>query len=268
MDLRKKEQKDFYNKKIRDEVSNKRPKKKKLGYEHLAANKKFYSITRKSKKFVNDYLTQDCLGKRTLDYCCGDGGTALFLAEHGAKAIGVDISDMSIKNAKAKALRKKLDKQVSFYVMDAESLKFEDNYFDLIVCNGVLHHLNIKKAYPELMRVLKPEGKIICDEPLVYNPIFQLYRRMTPHLRTDWEMHHILGKKDIKLAEKYFRKVEVEFFHLATLLAVPFRRLSGFNLILKFLEGIDSILLKTPLIKWLSWQIVFILSEPKKFVLE
>lgn len=87
---------------------------------------------------------------------------------------------------------------------------------------------------------------------------------MTPHLRTKWEAEHILSKKEIDLAKEYFKKSEIEFFHLATLLAVPFRKLPGFNFILKFLEIIDLLLLKIPFIKWLSWQVVFILAEPKK----
>ena len=249
----------FHNK-IRD----KKLKEDNSEYKRLTSYKKFYSITRKSQEFVNDFLLENCSGKKVLDYCCGDGGTTSFLAEYGAEAIGIDISSTSIQNAKKETINKRLDKRTSFFVMDAENLEFKDNYFDLIICSGVLHHLDVKKAYPELMRVLKPGGKIICDEPLVYNPIFHLYRRMTPHLRTEWEMHHILSKKEIKLAEKYFGKIETKFFHLATLGAVPFRNLSGFNLILRLLEAIDSVLLKLPILKWLSWQIVFILSEPKK----
>ena len=147
--------------------------------------------------------------------------------------------------------------------MDAEKLEFEKNFFDIIVCSGVLHHLSLQRAYSELARVLKPDGEIICNEPLIHNPIFQLYRRMTPHLRTKWEMEHILSKNDIKLAKEYFGKVETKFFHLATLLAVPFRNFSIFNPLLTFFEWVDSILLRLPLIQWLSWQIVFILSKPK-----
>ena len=256
---RKQEEAKFHNK-----IRSKKLKEDDFEYQYLTSNKKFYSIARKSQKFVNDFLLENCSGKKVLDYCCGDGGTIFFLAEHEAEAIGIDISGVSIQKAKAEALRKRLNGQASFYVMDAENLKFKDNYFDLIVCNGVLHHLDVKKAYPELMRVLKPDGKIICDEPLVYNPIFHLYRKMTPHLRTEWEMHHILSRGDIKLAEKYFRKVETKFFHLATLGAVPFRKLSGFNFILGLLGAVDSILLKLPILKWLAWQIVFILSEPRK----
>jgi len=113
--------------------------------------------------------------------------------------------------------------------------------------------------------VLKPNGKIICNEPLVHNPIFQLYRKLTPHLRTEWEAEHILSKRDIKLAEKYFGKVDKKFFHLFSLVAVPLSKWpSVFNPILTILAAIDSIILRLPLVKWWAWQIIFILSEPKK----
>ena len=235
-----------------------------LDFERLTSNYKFYSITRRSQNFVDSFLINNCSGRRVLDYCCGDGQNTVFLAENGADAFGIDISPVSIQNAKEKAEKRGL-KNASFFVMDAEKLEFGDNFFDLIICSGVLHHLNIEKAYQELFRVIKPGGKIICDEPLAYNPIFQLYRKITPQLRTKWEAEHILKKKDIKLAEKYFGKVEKRFFHLFTLLAVPFRSVPFiFNPLLAFLGFIDSLILRMPLVKWWAWQIVFILSEPKK----
>lgn len=260
MEKRKEKEAKFHNK-----VRGKELEGDKQGYKHLTSNRKFYAIVRKSQNFFNNYLIQNCLGKKSLDYCCGDGGTTIFLAEHGAEAIGIDISTVSIQNAKEKTQNKGLGEKASFFVMDAENLKFSNDYFDLIICAGVLHHLDIKKAYQELARVLKPGGKIICGEPLVYNPVFQLYRKLTPHLRTPWETEHILSRKDIQLAENYFGDIETRFFHLATLLAVPFRNIPFiFNPFLSLLEFIDSILLRLPLLRWWAWQIVFILSESKK----
>ena len=69
--------------------------------------------------------------------------------------------------------------------------------------------------------------------------------------------------ESLKEAENYFGKVETRFFHLATLAAVPFRNLPVFNFILSLLEAVDGVLLKTPILKWLAWQIVFVLSQPK-----
>ena len=44
-------------------------------------------------------------------------------------------------------------------VADAESLPFEDNFFDFVYSFGVVHHCpSTEKAVSEIYRVLKPEG--------------------------------------------------------------------------------------------------------------
>lgn len=249
---------------LHDKLRDEKLKENLVGYQYLTSNKKFYSITRGSIKFLNNYIINKYKGKRVLDYCCGNGGVAISLAKKGIEMVGIDISDVSIQNSKNLAQNEGVEDRVSFFTMDAEKTSFDDNYFDGVICSGVLHHLKIEKAFKEMARILKPEGSIICIEPLAYNPIFQLYRKLTPHLRTEWEMEHILTKKDINLAKNYFEKIETKFFHLFTLLAVPFRNFSFFNFILGALEKIDSIILKLPGLKWLAWQVVFTLSKPKK----
>lgn len=233
--------------------------------EKVAGNKKFYSITRTSQQYVNSQIIKIISpGKKFLDYCCGDGTMSVWMACQGADVCGIDISDVSIRIARQKAARACLQRKPHFAVMDAERLSFADNSFDVVFCGGVLHHLDIAMAYKELARVLKPNGRIICGEPLAYNPVFQVYRKLTPQLRTEWEAEHILTKKMIFLAKDYFDAIDIKFFHLVTLLAVPFRHTPIFNFILSVCEAIDALLLRIPLIKWLAWQTVFILSGPKK----
>lgn len=255
MENRKQIESEFHNV-VRDKYSKE--------FEYRTSNRKFYSVSVKRENFVNNFLSENCLGKKALDYCCGDGPVALFLAENGADAYGIDISPISVGICNERAISKGLVSKTHFSVMDAEKMEFEDNFFDLIAVNGVLHHLDIEKALKELTRVLKPTGKVICVEPLVYNPVFQMYRRMTPQLRTEWETEHILGKKEVLEIKKYFNHVETKYFDLATLMAVPFRETAFFNPVLSALELVDSFLLKIPGLKWWAWQIVLILSEPKK----
>jgi len=232
----------------------------------LFANLKYYSIERKSRKLVLDWYANNCKSKRVLDYCCGNGDDSFIIAQSGAdEVIGIDISTASILNCRKRAKEKGFGEIVSFYEMDAETLKFPDNSFDVITEYGALHHLDLRKAYPELARVLHPGGKCICTEALGHNPVIQYYRKRTPHLRTKWEVEHLLHKREIEMAKKYFKKVQIlEFFHLAVLIAVPFRNTLLFNPLLKMLEGLDYILLKLPVLKWQAWQIIFILSEPKE----
>jgi len=234
-------------------------------FRYLTSNKKFYSINRKSLNFFRDWLLRESRGKKVLDYCCGNGEQAIFLAKNGIEVVGIDISDTSIENCRQIARQEKVDNKATFLVMDAEKTEFPDNHFDTILCAGVLHHLDTSKAFPELSRITKPGGKVICDEPLVYNPIFHLYRKMTPHLRTAWEMEHILSKKDLDVAKESFAGVETNFFHLFSVAAVPFRNTAVFEPVLGLLEKADDLALKLPLVKWLAWQIVFVLSSPKKY---
>ncbi|MBN1992358.1 MAG: methyltransferase domain-containing protein [Anaerolineae bacterium] len=257
MEKRKLEEIEFHNK-IRDMAL----KEDQESYQYYWSNRKFYSITRKSIQFYENWLIERGQDKKVLDYCCGDGDTSITLAKQGFQVVGIDISNVSIENCRQRAIQEGLADQTTFYVMDAEKMEFDSDDFDLIICNGVLHHLDLNCAFPELARVLKPEGEIICIEPLAYNPFIQLYRKRTPHLRTEWEAEHILTLEDLDLAQKFFGQVEVKFFHLATLAAVPFRNMPWFDTLLSWLEAIDEIILKLPLIQMQAWQMIFTLSQP------
>jgi ubiquinone/menaquinone biosynthesis C-methylase UbiE len=228
-------------------------------------NMKYYSIERQSRTMVLDWFKENCKGKRVLDYCCGNGEDGVFIAQSGAKeVVGIDISDVSIANCQELARKNGVERLTSYRVGDAENTGFEDNSFDVITEYGALHHLDLEKAFAEMSRILKPDGKIICNEALGHNLVINAYRRLTPHLRTEWEVEHIIRKENFEVAQRYFDKIELHFYYLFTLLAVPFRNLPIFEPLLGFLEKIDNAILKLPLIKWQAWQIVFVLSEPKK----
>lgn len=256
VDLRKVAEQEFHNR--REELRLAEPKT----HDSFYTNRRFYRTTNKSRQYIEQWFQTKCPGKKVLDYCCGLGDTSIQLAQFGADVIGVDISDISIETGRRNAAQQQLKGKVEFFVMDAENLIFQDDYFDLIVCSGVLHHLDLDKAYQELARVLKPNGEIICIEALSDNPLIQWYRKRTPHLRTAWETEHILTTAKIKLAQQYFGKVEIKYFHLASIGAIPFIDKPGFQLILRALNGVDSLLLKLPGLQQLAWQAVFTLAEP------
>jgi ubiquinone/menaquinone biosynthesis C-methylase UbiE len=226
---------------------------------------KFYSINRNVHKYIENWLSERCVAKDTLVYGCGDGGQSFQLANHGAASVtGIDIAENSIKKAKEQAETLGLADRISFQVMDCENLSFPDDSMDIIVAAAVLHHLDLPRAYAEMARVLRASGSIICVEPLAHNPLIQYYRRRTPEQRTPWEIDHILKMKDVRLAGKFFNRVEARFFNLFTLLAVPFRKSRGFSTILGALEALDSVALQIPLVRSQAWQVGFVLSEPKK----
>lgn len=224
---------------------------------------KFYSITESSRKFYEEFLLRECRGKRILEYGCGLGSYAFFLAKKGSEVTGIDISKVAIEQAKAKAIEEDMVDKTTFLVMDAEATDFADESFDIICGTGILHHLDLNVAVKELARVLKPGGKAIFIEPLGYNPAINLYRAMTPNMRTPDE--HPLLRKDLALTKCYFQKVETEFFHLLSLLAIPFRNTPKFHGLVRLLDKVDAMIFKLlPVVKLLAWTIVITVSQPKK----
>jgi len=230
--------------------------------EDRRSSDKFYSIVRRSDALMKSWVRARSENRWALDYGCGDGSYTILMAKGGAQAVGIDISDVSLQNAKKCAVQEGIDRRAQFLVMDCESLAFADNSFDIIVSRAILHHLDLDKALAELARVVKKEGAIICIEALADNPLIQMYRRITPNERTEWEIDHVLRAKDLKVAKTYFGKVDVKFFHLFTLAAVPFRNSRIFKALLSVLEIADSVALRLPFLKRMGWQMVFVLSEP------
>lgn len=229
------------------------------------SNMKFYSITQSSFIHRDSLLYKNIVGAVALDYCCGNGEVSIEMVKCGAKrVVGIDISKVAIDNAKELAIAQGVSDICEFRVMDAEHTEFEDDTFDIIHEYGALHHLELKAAFAELSRILKPGGKVVCTEAMRHNPLIHWYRNRTPHLRTQWEVEHILGVTEIMQGAEFFEEINIRFFHLAALGAVPFRKTFFFRPVLKILETIDNILLRIPFLRRMAWVAVIEYKNPKK----
>jgi ubiquinone/menaquinone biosynthesis C-methylase UbiE len=227
------------------------------------SNKKWYTTTAKIKDDLFAMIDKMPEGSAFLDLGCGLGGQSLRAAQSGMKVSAIDISPESVAETRDLLTRNGFS---DFFaeVMDAENLDFPDNSFDLIVCSGVLHHMDVKAVFPQMARVLKPGGRVIALEALGYNPAIRMYRRMTPKLRTAWEPDHIITFKEINLAKESFGEIKTRNYFLFSVLAAFFHKRSFFKPLLKTLSVIDSVILSIPGVKHLSWQIMVIFSKPKK----
>lgn len=237
------------------------------GHDSHAANKRFYKVTRRSSQFVGEWLSANCKDKVVLDFCCGDGFNAIEMVKthRASRAVGIDISDVSVENARRQAGAAGLSAQTEFIVGDAEKTPFPDASFDIVLCSGVLHHLDVSAAFPELARIIKPNGKVLAVEALAVNPIFQLYRRMTPTLRTEWETEHILGLSEIASAGKWFARINRHYFHFAVVPAAFLHSMPTlFESARAIGDSLDDFLMRIPFLNRLAWQVVFELSAPRR----
>lgn len=226
---------------------------------------KYYSITHwSSKAFYRNYLAAHCAGKRVLEYGCGPDSHSLFIASKQGAVTGIDLSPVAIVMNRDAVQQKSLSK-ASFSVMNAELLAFTDSSFDLICGNGILHHLDLARCFAELSRTLRPGGTAVFPEPLGHNPLINLYRKLTPRLRSSDE--HPLLKSDFGKASNYFGRLDITYFHLTSLLAVFFSSATWFPGMVRQLDKLDQALFRRlPWLRKHAWAVAIVLSEPKKSV--
>ena len=220
-----------------------------------------YTILHDSRKFYEGFIRSHAKGARLLEFGCGATAMGSTFGDTAAEIVGIDISDVAVREATEHARRTGL--RATYQVMDAEALQFPDQSFDLICSAAILHHLDLRRAFGEIARTLRPGGHAIFLEPLGHNPIINLYRRMTPHMRTPDE--HPLLVSDLELGKEYFDEVEVRYFILSTFLAIPLRRWKNFVPTIVKLEALDRFLFRhLPWLRKHAWQVILVLSKPKR----
>lgn len=92
-----------------------------------------------------------------LDGGCGHGALVYTLAKLGAKQVtGIDFEPSQPTEAFA------IFPHAQFVKASLLALPFADGSFDLVASNGVLHHTeHPEKGFSELVRVLRPKGRIV-----------------------------------------------------------------------------------------------------------
>ena len=227
-------------------------------FEKFYGNKKYYTATDASREYTRNWIQTHAKDKVFLDYACGNGANAILAAKSGAAlSLGMDISPVSIANARSDAEEEGVSANALFFQADCENTKLPDNSIDTIICSGMLHHLDLSYAFPELRRILRPGGRILAVEALDYNPAIKLYRMMTPAMRTEWEKAHILSLKDVGFARRFFEIGDIRYWHILGIAAPHVGRFAN------ALHRLDSVMTRIPLIRLMAWIFTFELIKPE-----
>ena len=105
--------------------------------------------------------------KFILDIATGTGDMAILAARElkAEKITGIDLSDQMLEVAREKVQKEGLTSKIELLKGDVEAIKFSDNSFDAImVAFGVRNFENLEKGLSEMLRVLKPGGKLVVLE--------------------------------------------------------------------------------------------------------
>jgi len=134
--------------------------------------------------------------RKILDVGAGESLHGLLVTESYAPRLYVSLELIYHRLLATNARRARLP-ALALCCGDCYQLPFETGEFDLVVGNGVLHHLpDIAKVTAELGRVLKPGGQYVGREPNFLNPMVR--RRVLGGHRSPNE--HVLSAGDISAA--------------------------------------------------------------------
>ena len=211
-------------------------------------------------------------GKRLLDVGSGLGESSIYFALQGARVTMTDISPGMVQTGHE--IAKKYGVEVESIVSSAEELDVPAESYDLVYIANTIHHVQDRELlFQKIHRVLKPGGRFFSFDPIAYNPVINLYRRMATEVRTEDESP--LTARDLKLAKKYFPDVQHREFWISTL--TLFCKYYAFDRIhpnqdrywkrilretpesLSWwmpLRSLDELLTRIPAVRWLAWNMV------------
>jgi len=148
---------------------------------------------------------------KILEIGCGSGNFLLSLAESykDSQFFGIDISDWSISYAQELANRRDLQ-NIQFSSGNMESLKFDDEFFDMVFAIKSFHHsFNPQKASNEAYRVLCKSGIFVLIEWAEW-----AQTGVPEHYFSEQELREILQRSGFQIVE--FTIIDDEYFVVAS----------------------------------------------------
>ena len=101
-------------------------------------------------------------GERVLQVDCGPGWLPQLMMARGADVVATDLSHLAVARAQARGVA------VRQFDIDGGPLPFADAEFDVVVSDSQLEHrFDVEHALDEMVRVLRPGGRLILLLPNV-----------------------------------------------------------------------------------------------------
>ncbi|MBI5218487.1 MAG: class I SAM-dependent methyltransferase [Bacteroidia bacterium] len=243
-----------------------------LFYYHSLTNSYKEGILRKSHKRWTSLVAAEMKSRGRgiiLDYGCGTGIHSVGLANENWFVHGIDISGRSVDIALSLSRRLNTSLHTEYKVMNCQELLFPDNSFDIILDYGTFSSLDIKFAIPELIRVLKPEGSVICIETYGHNPFanFKRWLNVLSGKRTKWAASHIMRTSDWQIISGKFKESEIFYYGFFVLFCNVFLKIFPgklFESLLTVAEKTDAVFLKNKILRKWAFKTIVVLKNPVK----
>ncbi len=155
----------------------------------------------------------DLKGKRVVELGCGCGEASVYFATQGADVTATDLSSGMLDLARRTAEHHGV--AVKTHQCSAEETNLPSESFDVVYAANLLHHVNVENTVKEAYRLLKPGGVFAAWDPLAYNPLINVYRKIAVKVRTEDERP--LRRKDVAVVQKYFGDCKTSGYWFFTL---------------------------------------------------
>jgi ubiquinone/menaquinone biosynthesis C-methylase UbiE len=172
-------------------------------------------------------------GMRVLDLGCGSGDLSLQLLARGARVTGVDVSGGMVDVVKRRADLHFPASDAAFVAAPVEATGLESGSFDAVVGRFILHHIDLERGIPEVVRLLTPGGRASFAENSARNPLLMFARAKIAGrygvIRLGTPDERPMSKNDIALVARHFTTTEVtypvfDFFRIFDRQVLRFRR--------------------------------------------
>ena len=238
------------------------------------------SITAPEMRYITKTITAAKKQGKLLDIGCGLGEASVYFALKGFEVTATDISNEMLITTQKLASNNNVNLRT--HKSTAESLLLGDEKFDVIYVGNLFHHVDIPQALLGIKQHLREDGILVSWDPLAYNPVINVYRKMAMNVRTEDE--HPLTRKDLKLFKENFKDVEMKFFWFSTLIIFILMYLvqrknpnkvrfwkavvedgDKWAWLYKPLASFDNFILSVfPFLKLLCWNVVIVAKNPNK----
>jgi len=115
---------------------------------------------------------------RILDIGCGLGQQTMELARlSGGQVVGIDIDHTAVSRLQQRIDQANVGDRIKVIHVSLFDNKFDDDCFDIIWEEGVLHLLDAFKSFAECRRLLKSNGYLVMHETILW---FESSQKKTP----------------------------------------------------------------------------------------
>jgi SAM-dependent methyltransferase len=152
-------------------------------------------------------------GCRVLDYGCGQGEEAVYLAKMGAHVTAIDISPVGVRLTQERARLNGVGDRVKAMLMRCDPTEFPNESFDVIHGFGILHHIGLRTGMMEIKRLLKPRGRGLFFEHMGNS---KLIERLRPKEKAYTKGERPVTWKEIQEIQPEFSRLLARPFHIAS----------------------------------------------------